>query len=64
MTAAIDPTHHQALEHAVAELMAVVDAVRGLHVAGRRAIGPRRYCVDCGRLYPCPTVEALDRGGQ
>lgn len=54
----IGVAHHQALEHAVAELTAAVDSVRALH-ARSDFWG---NCSEChGYPYPCSTVEALDR---
>jgi hypothetical protein len=42
----------------IAALLAVVRAMAGLHV--RRVPHPESGCRECGQVYPCSTMRAMD----
>jgi hypothetical protein len=49
-----------------ADLIDILGAVLDLHVVakfnGGRNHGLNRRCTECGFAYPCPTIEAIEKG--
>jgi len=48
------------LHNELVEAREVVARIRALHRSGTRAGGVLKWCVECGKPDPCPTLRAFN----